>query len=58
MEIAHIKDPAIFEQWLEEERHYLVNLSQEPIDETLAMDYYQSLVDLKDAEYDFDKHIV
>lgn len=41
----------VFQQWLDEERKYLNGLAQEPIEETIAMDYYQSLVDLRASEY-------
>lgn len=41
-----ITDAAIFEQWREEERAYLQGLSQEPLQETLEMEYYQKLVNL------------
>lgn len=40
----------VFEQWLEEEQKYLRGLAQEPVEETTAMEYYQSLVDLKASE--------
>ncbi|KAF6742544.1 hypothetical protein DFP72DRAFT_830402 [Ephemerocybe angulata] len=38
----------IFHQWLAEEHEYLTNLSKEPLEETLQMDYYQKLVNLDD----------
>ncbi|KAF6743091.1 hypothetical protein DFP72DRAFT_1080863 [Ephemerocybe angulata] len=41
-----ISDEAVFLEWLEEERQYLAGLKDEPVDETLEMDYYQALVDL------------
>ncbi|KXN92083.1 hypothetical protein AN958_09786 [Leucoagaricus sp. SymC.cos] len=50
MEQENIKDTNIFKQWLEEERAYLTGLCKEPVEETIAMDYYQSLVDLIAAE--------
>lgn len=37
---------AVFEEWLEDERDYLRNLSTEPPAETLEMEYYQKLVNL------------
>ncbi|KAG6808337.1 hypothetical protein H0H92_004439 [Tricholoma furcatifolium] len=40
----------VFHQWLEEERTYLTALAKEPIEETQEMDYYQKLVNLRDAE--------
>lgn len=40
----------VFEQWLGEERKYLQSLAQEPLEESTAMEYYQSLVDLRASE--------
>ncbi|KAG6808141.1 hypothetical protein H0H92_005272 [Tricholoma furcatifolium] len=40
----------VFHQWLEEERTYLTALAKEPIEETQEMEYYQKLVNLRDAE--------
>ncbi|KXN91215.1 hypothetical protein AN958_02171 [Leucoagaricus sp. SymC.cos] len=48
----HIRDKSVFDQWLQEERAYLTSLQKKPVKETLAMDYYQSLVDLEAAEAD------
>lgn len=45
-----ITDPAVFEEWLEEERVYLTGLAKEPIQETLQMEYYQKLVNLRESE--------
>ncbi|RDB14988.1 hypothetical protein Hypma_016140 [Hypsizygus marmoreus] len=36
----------VFEQWLAEEKAYLLGLSKEPLEETLQMKYYQKLVNL------------
>ncbi|KAF6742282.1 hypothetical protein DFP72DRAFT_830692 [Ephemerocybe angulata] len=41
-----ITNETVFVEWLEEERQYLAGLKDEPVDETLEMDYYQALVDL------------
>lgn len=41
-----ISDSNVFESWREEERIYLEGLSQEPIIETLEMEYYQKLVNM------------
>lgn len=46
-----ISDPAIFEEWREEERVYLEGLSQEPLQETLEMEYYQKLVNLSASRF-------
>lgn len=45
-----IVDRHTFEQWLEEEWQYLKGLSQEPVEETTVMEYYQALVDLKASQ--------
>lgn len=45
-----IMDHCTFEQWLEKEWQYLKGLSQEPIEEMMAMEYYQALVDLKASQ--------
>ncbi|KAF9041243.1 hypothetical protein BJ165DRAFT_1416052 [Panaeolus papilionaceus] len=37
------KDTALFQRWLTEESNYLTNLSREPEEETLKMEYYQKL---------------
>lgn len=41
----------VFETWLEKEKVHLAKLSKEPIEETLEMEYYQKLVNLRDTEY-------
>ncbi|KIK66720.1 hypothetical protein GYMLUDRAFT_238956 [Collybiopsis luxurians FD-317 M1] len=43
---AGISDPSVFYQWLVEEGEYLQNLSREPPEETLKMQYYRTLVAL------------
>ncbi|KAF8516427.1 hypothetical protein BU17DRAFT_76640 [Hysterangium stoloniferum] len=37
----------VFEEWREEEKIYLEGLSKEPIVETLEMEYYQKLINLR-----------
>ncbi|PPR05928.1 hypothetical protein CVT24_006650 [Panaeolus cyanescens] len=37
------KDTSIFRGWLDEESHYLSNLTREPVEETLKMEYYERL---------------
>jgi hypothetical protein len=51
MQHENINDQSVFVEWLAEECEYLTGLNQEPIDETMAMDYYQSLVDIVATEY-------
>jgi len=50
MESKGIKDTDTFRKWLLEEKEYLNGLSKEPIRETLEMEYYQKLVNLRDSE--------
>jgi hypothetical protein len=45
-----IPDESVFEAWLDEERAYLQGLQKEPEDETLQMEYWQKLVDLRASE--------
>ncbi|KAJ6459501.1 hypothetical protein DFH09DRAFT_960550 [Mycena vulgaris] len=40
----------VFETWLEEEKAFLATLSKEPIEETMEMEFYQKLVNLRDYE--------
>lgn len=47
MRRLQIRDEAIFMHWLDEERNYLKNLSREPPQETLEIDYYLRLCELK-----------
>jgi len=42
-----ITDAKVFDEWREEERVYLEGLQKEPITETLEMEYYQKLVNLR-----------
>lgn len=41
----------IFWEWLKEEKQYLENLRQEPVEETNEMEYYKQLIKLYDLEY-------
>jgi hypothetical protein len=45
-----ISDTSVFEDWREEERVYLEGLLKEPITETLEMEYFQKLVNLRVSE--------
>ncbi|KAJ7603186.1 hypothetical protein FB45DRAFT_962888 [Roridomyces roridus] len=45
-----VADRSEFEAWLVEERECLKNLSREPPEETLKMEYYQKLVNLREHE--------
>ncbi|KAI6011450.1 hypothetical protein BKA83DRAFT_4467030 [Pisolithus microcarpus] len=47
-----VSDPAIFRQWLDEERVYLKSLLREPAEETLQMEYWQRLVNLAASRQD------
>ncbi|KAF7984573.1 hypothetical protein HWV62_13791 [Athelia sp. TMB] len=49
MNDLNITDTTVFEEWRKEERVYLQNLSKEPMQETLQMEYYQRLVNLSAA---------
>lgn len=41
-----ITNDSVFENWLVEERAYLMSLNQEPKHETLQMEYWQKLVNM------------
>lgn len=41
---------SVFEDWLEKEKAYLAALMKEPAHETLQMEYYQKLVNLRDHD--------
>jgi hypothetical protein len=41
-----ITDNNVFENWLAEERAYLMSLNQEPKHKTLQMEYWQKLVNM------------
>ena len=45
-----ISDTRVFKEWQEEEKVYLEGLQKEPIIETLEMEYYQKLVNLRASE--------
>jgi hypothetical protein len=48
-----VQDVSVFEDWLKLEKACLDELSTEPLEETLKMEYYQELVNLDEAEYFF-----
>ncbi|KII93196.1 hypothetical protein PLICRDRAFT_383096 [Plicaturopsis crispa FD-325 SS-3] len=48
----NITDRQVFELWLAEEKEYLVGLQKEPEEETLQMEYWQKLVNLRGSEKD------
>src|SRR6266550_903259 len=50
MQAQGISDINIFTDWLEEERQYLEGLKQEPVQDTLEMEYYRRLVVLYEYE--------
>jgi hypothetical protein len=50
MEELGVHDGSTFEQWLKEEEEYLQSLKNEPIEETLRMDYVKKLVEMHDAQ--------
>ncbi|KAM6490953.1 hypothetical protein JOM56_001313 [Amanita muscaria] len=50
-----IDDTSVFNQWLMEEKQYLENLSTEPPEETLEMDYYTVLVKLMECQDEVDE---
>ena len=45
----NISDTRVFEEW-RQEKAYLEGLQKEPITETLEMEYYQKLVNLRVSE--------
>lgn len=45
-----ISSATVFEEWLAEEHEYLRSLSKEPVQETLEMEYYQKVVNLRASE--------
>jgi hypothetical protein len=51
MHRLNIESCDVFKTWLESEKAYLRTLSKEPLEETMEMEYYQKLVNLRDAEY-------
>ena len=46
MRDQNVSNTSVFKEWLDEEKAYLDNLSREPIDKSLAMEYWQKLVNL------------
>lgn len=46
-----VHDKTTFDAWLAREKEVLVGLKREPVEETLAMEYYQKLVNLDAATY-------
>ena len=46
-----IADEQVFEAWLTEEKTYLQQLSDEPLEETLQMEYWKQLVKLTASRY-------
>jgi len=49
----NIANVGIFDEWLADERLYLLNLQQELLQETLIMEYWQKLVNLGASKYVF-----
>ncbi|KAG1805499.1 hypothetical protein EV424DRAFT_1474356 [Suillus variegatus] len=49
-----ITNDSVFENWLVEERAYLMSLNQEPKHETLQMEYWQKLVNMTASKKDLD----
>ncbi|KAJ7029469.1 hypothetical protein C8F04DRAFT_881444, partial [Mycena alexandri] len=45
-----VESRSVFETWLDKEKVFLATLSKEPAQETLEMEYYQKLVNLRDLE--------
>lgn len=50
MNDLRVTDRSCFEDWLEEEKIYLMGLRREPEAETLQMEYWQKLVNLQGSE--------
>ncbi|KAK0445282.1 uncharacterized protein EV420DRAFT_1648421 [Desarmillaria tabescens] len=46
MKRLEIDSESVFEDWLKEEEEYLATLSEEPLHETLEMEYYTALLEL------------
>jgi hypothetical protein len=53
MRDQNIANVGVFDEWLAEERLYLLNLRREPLQETLVMENWQKLVNLGASEYVF-----
>jgi glucan phosphorylase len=43
-------DGAVVEGWLREEETYLRGLSKEPLEETLEMEYYKMVMNVRESE--------
>ncbi|KAG2362677.1 hypothetical protein BDR07DRAFT_1451032 [Suillus spraguei] len=54
MEDLGVEDESTFERWLEDEKVYLKGLTREPEDETLHMEYWQRLVNLRASQIALD----
>ncbi|KAJ7200125.1 hypothetical protein GGX14DRAFT_372415 [Mycena pura] len=54
MQDLGVYDMATFDAWLAREKEVLVGLKREPVEETLAMEYYQKLVNLDAAKIRLD----
>lgn len=46
-----VEDKSTFVEWLAAEKACLLSLKREPVEETLAMEYYQKLVNLSVQSY-------
>ncbi|KAG2087520.1 uncharacterized protein F5147DRAFT_748517 [Suillus discolor] len=44
-----------FERWIEEEKHFLMDLKDEPVEHVLACSYVQALMDLQSADQKWQK---
>jgi hypothetical protein len=53
MHDQNITNVSVFQEWLAKEKAYLEGLSREPLEESLAMEYWQKLVNLGASEYVF-----
>ena len=53
MHDQNILSVSVFQDWLAEEKAYLEGLSREPLLESLAMEYWQKLVNLGASKYIF-----
>jgi hypothetical protein len=51
MQDLGVSDVSVFEDWLAEEKAYLLGLQKEPLEETLQMEYWQKLLNLQASKY-------
>ena len=58
MEDLGVSDIKVLEEWLEEEKAYLLGLQKEPLEETLQMEYWQKLLNLQGSEYVTQFHLL